>query len=508
MPATIEMERVMGSTRDGSTAAATPDAREGRALGPLRPALKLGYAAGALLDGIASQGVNIFLFFYVTTVAGMPPALAGVALALGLVVDALIDPLIGSLSDGWHSKLGRRLPFMLVGLPGTLVFLVLIFSLPTGWSGTALFVWLSALSIGLRISISLFLLPYNAVGAELSDDYAERSSIAVWRWGGAMIGALSAVILGFGVFLSGTGGLAQRAGYTPLSISMAAIAAVGALIAVRALLLTRDRQHPPPTATGRIHRRLLGEVVEIFRNQSFRTLFVGALLLFTSLAIHSTLGLHANTYFWRLSPAQMQSVTLALFSGLLLGAPLAGPMLKRMEKRTVLLIGMVGLALSTSLPTALRLIGLFPFEGSSLVMVLAGAVFLGGGLMAAAAISFASMMADAADEHEYLFGARREGLYFAGWAFATKAAAGIGSLVSGIALQAVGFRSSGDGVARLGADTIWWIGVINGPGAGVLALAAASTCLLYRLDAHRHAAILGDLDRRRALARTDKALTA
>jgi GPH family glycoside/pentoside/hexuronide:cation symporter len=486
----------MNDTPNGGIAAAVPP--PGRAPTPLPLRLKLGYAAGALLDGIASQGVTIFLFFYVTTVVGVPAALAGVALAAGLVVDALVDPLIGSLSDGWHSRFGRRLPFMAVGLPGTMLFLILIFSLPVGWSTGAVSAWLTFLSIGLRISISLFLLPYNAVGAELSDDYAERSSIAVWRWGGAMAGALSAVVLGFGVFLGGIEGPSRRAGYTPLATSLAIIAGIGALIAMRALLSMRDRQHPPPAGSGRIHHRLVGEVGEIFGNQSFRTLFAGALLLFTSLAIHSTLGLHANTYFWRMTPGQMQSVTLSLFVGLLLGAPLAGPMLKRLEKRTVLLIGMVGLSLSTSLPTALRLIGLFPFEGRAMVAILAAAVFVGGALMAAAAISFASMMADTADEHEHLFGARREGLYFAGWAFATKAAAGAGSLVAGIALQVIGFRSTGGGsAATLGADTVRWIGIINGPGAGILALAAASTCLFYRLDARKHAAILHDLLHRR-----------
>jgi hypothetical protein len=52
------------------------------------------------------------------------------------------------------------------------------------------------------------------------------------------------------------------------------------------------------------------------------------------------------------------------------------------------------------------------------VALLATAVFFGGTVKAMAAMAFASMMADAAEEHEHLFGARRESLYFAGWAFA------------------------------------------------------------------------------------------
>lgn len=473
----------------------------GRSLPPLGRGAKLGYATGAILDGVASQAINIFLFFYATAVCGLPAALAGVALAAGLVVDAVVDPLIGSLSDSWQSRFGRRLPFMAVGVPGVMLFLVLIFSLPSGWSVTALFAWLTLLSIGLRVSISLFLLPYNAVGAELSDDYEERSSIAAWRWAFAMLGAVVTVVLGFGVFLGGEGGLSRRAAYLPFALSSAILIAVGVAPALRALHRMPERQHGPTVSTGMIHARLLREVGELFRNQSFRTLFVGALLLFTSAAIHATLGIHVNTYFWGMNPGQIRTVTLALFVGLLVGAPLAGPMLRRLEKRTVLVMGVAGLSAAYVLPPTLRLIGILP-PGPPPVGLLASAVFAGGALMATAAIAFASMMADAADEHEHLFGGRREGLYFASWAFASKAAAGFGSLVAGVALQLIGFPSGaaehGGAATTLAPELVRALGIIYGPGSGVLAFAAALVCLRYRLDARAHRAILSELTQRRA----------
>ena len=51
-------------------------AAAGRGLPPLRTSLKLGYAIGAVADGIANNAVNIFLFFYVTVVCGLPTALS------------------------------------------------------------------------------------------------------------------------------------------------------------------------------------------------------------------------------------------------------------------------------------------------------------------------------------------------------------------------------------------------------------------------------------------------
>ena len=138
------------------------------------------------------------------------------------------------------------------------------------------------------------------------------------------------------------------------------------------------------------------------------------------------------------------------------------------------------------------------------VALLATAVFFGGAVMAIAAMAFASMMADAADEHEHLFGARRGSLYFAGWAFASKAAAEFGSLLPGIAMQIIGLQSgtAGHGAAITAADlshsAITWIGIIYGPGTGMLALAAALVCLFYRLEANTHRTILDELAERRA----------
>lgn len=472
-----------------------------RVLAPIRTGAKLGYAAGAMVDGVATQAVNLFLFFYATAACGLPAVLVGAALAAGLVVDAVVDPLIGSLSDGWRSRYGRRLPFMVLGIPGVMLFLTLIFSLPRGWSVPALTAWLVIMSVGLRVSISLFLLPFNAVGAELSDDREERSSIAAWRWGFAMVGAVTTVALGFGVFLAGPAALSRPAAYPPFAMALAAVLAVAGGVSAWALHRMPERQHPPAASRGLIHARLLREVAELFRNRSFVTLFAAALLLFTASAIQSTLAIHANTYFWDMTPAQVQAVTLSLFSGLLCGAPLAGPILRRLEKRDVLILGIVGLGAAFALPPSARLLGVLPAAPPP-VILLACAVFVGGALMATAAIAFASMMADAADEHEHLFGARREGLYFAGWAFASKAAAGFGSLLAGVALQVIGFPSgSSEGSAMMAAhlnpQAVTMIGLIYGPGAGLLALAAAMVCLFYRLDARAHRAILTDLMARR-----------
>ncbi len=214
---------------------------------------KVSYAAGQLVELVVGSMLNVFVLFYVTAVCGLPGWLAGIALGAGLVVDAAMEPLIGSLTDGWRSRYGRRVPFMVAGLVPIVVTFNLIFALPTGIGDIALFLWLMLLSVSLRISLSIYTLPYQALGAELSDDYAERSSIAAWRWGIGILGTVAVIALGYGVFLEGPDGLSHRESYLPLTLSLSLILVAGALIAIRTGLVTRHRQHETVAPSAAIH---------------------------------------------------------------------------------------------------------------------------------------------------------------------------------------------------------------------------------------------------------------
>lgn len=479
-------------------------ARALRAL-PLPMRLTLPYSAGQIVDGAVSTALSTFLFFYVTAVCGLSAGLAGLALAVGLIVDAVLDPFIGSSSDAWRSRLGRRLPFMLLGLPLTAAAFILIFSLPTGMDQWLLFSWVSVLSIVLRVSQSLFHLPYQAVGAELTDDYAGRSSLMAWKLGIGTIGGIAAIPLGFGIFFAGKDGLSQHENYLPYAVTVSLVFVAAGLLACWSIFVTRDRQHAPAISTEPFYRRFRLEILEVFRNRSFLALFASSMLFFSGLGVHGALGVHMGTFFWKLTPAQMQAMAVAVPIGLLIGAPLAALILKSMEKRLALSIGFGFIAIAMSISPILRVLGLLPLEGEALALLLTAIAFVTGMVAALGAIAIASMLADAVDEHEHLFGARREGLYFAAWVFAGKAAAGVGSLTAGLVLEGIGFPSGVtklEQAADLSQRTIDLLGLFGGPAAGFMLLASAIACTLYRLDSRKHAAIMDDL-RARARARDE-----
>ena len=121
------------------------------------------------------------MLFYYVQVLNLNPVLAGTALLIALVFDGITDPVIGAFSDNFHSKLGRRHPLMYASaIPFGLAF-YLLFSPPGSLSGTSLFMWLTFFAISLRILMTFFLVPYYALGAELTENYRDRTALVAIR---------------------------------------------------------------------------------------------------------------------------------------------------------------------------------------------------------------------------------------------------------------------------------------------------------------------------------------
>jgi len=181
---------------------------------PLRPPVfvKLAYSLGQAAQNGGFDAAIGFIFFYYSAVLGLSGALVGAALAVSLAFDAVVDPVVGSWSDNLKSRLGRRLPLMILAAPLIAVSIGLLFSPPAGLGQMALFGWLAVLSVAARSAISLFNVPYIALGAEMATDYGERTSVVMYR---AFAGIVSAVIItavGYSVFFA-NGGLQRPEGY-------------------------------------------------------------------------------------------------------------------------------------------------------------------------------------------------------------------------------------------------------------------------------------------------------
>jgi GPH family glycoside/pentoside/hexuronide:cation symporter len=228
-------------------------------------------------------------------------------------------------------------------------------------------------------------------------------------------------------------------------------------------------------------------------------LFIACLILFVALGAAGALTLHANTYFWRLSNPQILGITLVGSLGVLIGVFVAGALSRVVEKRTLALLGIGLIGVCQLLPALLKVLGLIPAGGDVPTLLIAS--FLGGVGASAALIGFQSMMADAADEHEILFGARREGLYFAGISLSVKASSGIGALIAGLILDLIGFPHGLPPAAMvlraIPPGAVRNLGLFYGPGASVVTAVCMLTLARYRRGRADHEQVRDALAQRR-----------
>ncbi len=408
--------------------------------GDLKPtrSVKFLYSWGQLVES-GYLAVNSFIFFYYTAVLGMSGSMVGAALAISLCVDAALDPLIGSWSDGLRSRLGRRIPAMLLGAPLTMLTMGLLFSPPSGLTPLLLFGWLTVSKIGVRGFASLYNIPYFALGGEMSDDHVERSQIVAIRLLAGIFVTVLITAVAYSVFFAGVGGLQQPERYPAFGWTIASVMLVGALICCAGTWRYAAKLAQPTAAPSPMRQRLPGEVAEVLGNPTFRILF-GSMLLFASAAgVHSALQNHAYVFVWKLRPETIQILTYAYLAGILVGVPVTPILLRWVEKKTASILGLCLVAAAWVLLPGLRASGVFAPTGSEALPWLSAmglVVGLGSGLIF---IAYPSMMADAAEEHEHVYNARREGLFFSGLGFAGKAAGGVGTLVGGLALDALHF---------------------------------------------------------------------
>lgn len=479
---------------------------------PLSLATKLYYGIGQTAEGLKNGAFGVFLLFYYSQVLGLGASYAGLAVGIALVFDAITDPLAGSISDRFKSRFGRRHPFIYASIIPLALAFYFLFAPPAGLSQPQLFMWLLVFALLTRASMTLFHVPHLSLGAELSDDYAERTTVVGIRYFFSTLGALIAIAAGFGFFFAATEefpvgqfNVSQYPHYAmAMSLGMAIIILFSALGTQRVALTL----HQPPEGWQRerdLFAQLLFELREAMSNYSFRWMFFGLLLVFLMVGVDLTLNLYMNTFYWELSTTQNLLYFTAAPLGVMLGSFFTGALTRRLGKLPPVLWGVGGWMFCQSLPIILRMIDLLPANGEqSLPVFLVSLKFIQGLFVAQCLVSFNSMLADIVDEHELLTERRQEGIFFAAVAFSSKCTTGLGSVFAGLALDLIGWPEGSEvtSAADVPPETIMHLGIFFGPALGLIGIAALWCYSHYRIDKTRHDEICAELAIRRELAQT------
>jgi len=466
--------------------------------------VRVAYGVGSIAEGAKNAAFNAFLVLYYTTVLGLPGTLSGLAIFIALCVDAVSDPLVGSISDHFRSRWGRRHPFMYAAaVPMGLCFYGL-FAPPDGLSDRQLFAWLVSFAVGVRLFLTFYMVPSGALGPEMTTHYDERTRLVSYRWLIGWTGALALLSAGWLVFLAdreivGDGRL-DPANFPALGVFGGVLVTLAILVSSAGTHSVIPRLRKLATDSTFSVAAFVRDARATLHNHSLRMLLGSSLFSATALGISEVLGTYMNTWFWEFPSGQIGALAAMQIFPLLLGFSLVGPISARWDKRKAT-IGLALFAILWSpLPVLMRFAGLAPPNGSPWLL----ALIMGHGLfLIAAAIQIGilntSMVMDATDEHEYEAGQRREGTFIAVTAFTGKAVSGFGNFLGGVLLDWIDFPQ-GPVDAAVGAvpeATIVKLGWIAGPGLVVFYLCSLLFITRMRLDRARYAQIARTLRQRR-----------
>jgi glycoside/pentoside/hexuronide:cation symporter, GPH family len=403
---------------------------------------KLSYGLGAAAYGIKDNGFSVFLLIFYNQVVGLPAGAVGAAIALALVFDAMIDPLLGVLSDRTNTRWGRRHPWLYASALPIALSWVMLWHPPQG-SQSFILGYLTLTAVLARAAIATNEVPSLAMAPELTLDYDERTAVLRYRFLFGWIGGMTMLLLAYAVFLVPPIGGPTPAQATNGYQTMALFAAgtMAATVLISALGTHKRMAHVPrnpiaPQSVGQI----LAAMRQALGNRAFGVLMLAGIFGYTNQGVGFAMSQYNLTYVWQLSPIQFLIYSVSLIVGVVAIFLVISPIVRMLGKvRAASLLTVFGAVIVAS-PYILRLTGLMPPPGSvaSLIMFLALNT-TGTALGIGAMITAASMMSDVVEASQEHTGRREEGLFFAGALFMQKCASGLGILISGFILQAAQF---------------------------------------------------------------------
>lgn len=363
---------------------------------------KIGYGLGDIYGGGSGVLVSFYYLYFLTDVIRLNPALAGTVILVSKVYDAITDPFEGVIGDRTRTRLGRRRPYLLAGIPLIFISFFLLFFPVSLASQVGRFVFVLLTYLFFSTVVSIVMLNYNALQSELTLDYDERTSLSSTRILFSTVASIVAAVLPLeivGLFSD------VRTGYIAMAAFFGAFFALPFIATVAA---TREReafQRPPRP----FHWRQA--FIEPFQVRSFVILLGMYLFAFVAIDAVSSIVIYFMTYYLgRGEEANFVSGTLLVAQ--VVSLPFYVWISKRWNKRTGYIVGAVAwmLVMLTSLLIA-------PGQPYYFVYVFAALVGLStGGIV----IMVYAMFPDIPDVDELKSGQRREGIYAAMFTFMRK----------------------------------------------------------------------------------------
>ena len=391
---------------------------------------KFGYSLGDTASHFVWDLVGFWLLIFYTDIYGLSPATAGVIMFVGSIWDAVMDPVVGIVSDRTQSRWGKFRPYLLFGSVPYAVLAVLAFTTP-GFAAMGKFAYALITCLLLRTAYAFVNLPYSSLGAVMTDDSTERAGLNTYRFIAAYVGQF--VVTGGALYLVkylgawGNNGVVDQAQGCQLAVALFGLLSIRFFVV--AFFTTEERVPAPKKQDNNV----LKDFKYLFMNKAWIVLTLVGIVSFIMFAMQNA----AIAYYFKYYIHNAENVQLFNILGtvaLIVALPLSKPLAKRFGNRMVYIMSSVVSGI---------FFALIFVAGDNLPLVYVFNILAKMAYAPAVPLLW-TMLADVADYGEWKFCRRTTGLCFSASVLAQKLGWAIGAAAAGWLLSATHFVANAE----------------------------------------------------------------
>lgn len=408
---------------------------------------KIGYGTGNLASGVVLQIIATYLVFYSTAILNIPGSIIGAVVSVSVIWDGVTDPLMGHISDQTRSRyFGRRHLYILVGTITIAITNYFLWDISPALSPVWKITSMLVLLLLIKTFLTIYTVPHTALGAELSNDYDERSSIQGIRTIFFILGLFSATVMGMFLFFKPTPefpqGQLNPIAYRNIGITASIVALVFGLFCyftTKKYIPYLQKTHNESGKAELGAKKLFGDIAAALKNSDYRYVVIGYLFTNIATALIGSIGMHVFTYTFLFDNVGMSIIFGVLFGTSIISQPIWVKISKWLDKKPTVIVG-----LASSMLGGLYFLFLVLFRDSVIGNVfyfIPFSVLAGFGMGGLFSIPL-SMIADTIDVEELSTGQRSEGIYYGCLTLCYKLSQSIAIFILGIMLDIIQFNSN------------------------------------------------------------------
>jgi len=448
---------------------------------------KLAYGMGGVANTLMANGVSSMANIVFNIGLGVNPMLVGLALSLPRIWEAMTDPFMGSISDNYRSRFGRRRPFIALGAILCGILFSAMWFIPHGWSEKSYFYHLMIASILFYTALTVFTIPYGAMGLEISNDYHERTRVQSYTNTVATLSGFAIAWIYALLKLNVFHDVVEAGKYVGMGLG-----AIMLLFGLIPAVFGRERYSVSVQHQEKIP--IVKAMKESLKNKPFILLIFAVIFMTIGIFSIGTIGAYLNIYYvygGNQKPASIMQGWggTAYLLASLIAIPIISVLSAKYGKKNVLL-GFLYLATVGAISKWWCYTPDHPF------LQLIPNAMIGAGF-SALWILISSMLADTCDYDEITSHLRREGIYGAMFGWVSKLGVSLAFFLSGVTLNITGFNVALGG--HQSASTFFWMRILAAGVAAVASLVAALLIHKYPITEERAYEIRAELETRKAM---------